>query len=29
MFVPPTSSEYNLRIKNFDYNIDDIIKELE
>ena len=29
MFVPPTSSEYNLRIKNFDYNIDDIVNELK
>jgi adenylylsulfate kinase len=28
MFVPPTSFEYNLRITNFDYNIDDIAKEL-
>lgn len=28
MFVPPTSLEYNLRITNFDYNIDDIAKEL-
>ena len=28
MFVPPTSSEYNLRITSFDYNIDDILKEL-
>jgi adenylylsulfate kinase len=28
MFVPPTSWEYNLRITNFDYNIDDIAKEL-
>jgi adenylylsulfate kinase len=28
MFVPPTSSEYDLRITNFDYNIDDIAKEL-
>jgi len=28
MFVPPTSSEYNMRITSFDYNIDDIIKEL-
>jgi adenylylsulfate kinase len=28
MFVPPTSSEYDLRIRDFDYNIDDILKEL-
>ena len=28
MFVPPTSFEYNLRITSFDYNIDDIVKEL-
>lgn len=28
MFVPPTSFEYNLRIRDFDYNVDDIIKEL-
>lgn len=28
MFVPPTSLEYDLRITNFDYNIDDIAKEL-
>ena len=28
MFVRPTSIEYNLRIKDFNYNIDDIIKEL-
>ena len=28
MFVPPTSLEYNLRITDFDYNIDDIVKEL-
>ena len=28
MFVPPTSSEYDLRITSFDYNIDDILKEL-
>jgi adenylylsulfate kinase len=28
MFVPPTSSEYDLRITDFNYNIDDIIKEL-
>jgi adenylylsulfate kinase len=28
MFVPPTSSEYDLRIRDFNYNIDDIIKEL-
>ena len=28
MFVPPTSSEYDLRITNFDYHIDDIVKEL-
>ena len=28
MFVPLASSEYHLRITSFDYNIDDIIKEL-
>ena len=29
MFAPPAESEYNLRISSFDYNIDDIIKELQ
>lgn len=28
MFVPPAGSEYNLRITSFDYNLDDILKEL-
>ena len=28
MFVPPTSCEYDLRITDFNYNIDDIVKEL-
>jgi len=28
MFVPPTSFEYNIRIKNFDYNITDILESL-
>jgi adenylylsulfate kinase len=28
MFVPPTSFEYDLRITSFDYNLDDILKEL-
>ena len=28
IFVPPTNAEYNLRITNFDYNLDDILKEL-
>jgi adenylylsulfate kinase len=28
MFVPPTSFEYDLRITNFDYNIDNIVKEI-
>ena len=28
MFVPPTSGEYNLRITDFDYNLDNILKEL-
>ena len=28
MFVPPTSWEYDMRITSFDYNIDNIFKEL-
>ncbi len=28
MFVPPTCLEYDLKINSFDYNIDDILKEL-
>jgi len=28
MFVPPTSWEYDMRITSFDYNIDNILKEL-
>jgi len=28
MFVPPTSFEYNIRIKNFNYDITDILESL-